>query len=337
MDASRKEGRPEVTPRGASHTHRAPALSVIIPLHGRAEMGLRAARSVLAQSMSDLELILVDDGTPDAADAVLAGIDDTRVRLEQHPFARGAAAARNTGVAAAASSLVAFLDSDDIWAPGMAAAQLQTLAPFSGRFTGATTGFVLSGPNGFTQHRLAAPPKELLTAAARGCTLAPGSTLAISRSMWLAVGGEEESLERLEDWDLLLRLARHGARLAFIPRPLARIEHSLPGPRPEVVRRSCERLLAEHLPWIQDQSPRLARQLSGRAAYEVGLALLRHRELRRAVTPILQAMLTDPRAHMKALKSAASRRIPRTRAVLGEAIARRRCDNRAATGPVAER
>src|SRR5687768_5045704 len=106
---------------------RAPAVSVILPTYNRASLLTRSAGSVLAQSFSDLELIVVDDGsTEDVANAV-AGLADPRVVYLRRDVRGGPAAARNSGVSRARGSYVAFQDSDDEWLLDKLQAQLAAL------------------------------------------------------------------------------------------------------------------------------------------------------------------------------------------------------------------
>jgi hypothetical protein len=90
--------------------------SVIIPLYNKAPYVQRALDSVLAQSLRDFELIVVDDGSTDAGDEIVARCRDPRVRLIRQTNA-GPGAARNRGLREAKGELVAFLDADDEWLP----------------------------------------------------------------------------------------------------------------------------------------------------------------------------------------------------------------------------
>src|SRR5262247_3087108 len=92
-----------------------PLVSVIMPTFNRADTIRRAIRSVQAQTFTDWELIVVDDGSTDNTVALIEGLD-TRLKLirqENH----GTAGARNAGLSASAGSYIAFLDSDDEWLP----------------------------------------------------------------------------------------------------------------------------------------------------------------------------------------------------------------------------
>ena len=92
-----------------------PLISIVMPTYNRADTIQRAITSVRAQSWSDWELIVVDDGSTDDTTSRLGGLDP-RIRLLWQEN-KGVTAARNTGLAAAKGELVAFLDSDDEWLP----------------------------------------------------------------------------------------------------------------------------------------------------------------------------------------------------------------------------
>ena len=99
-----------------------PAVSVVIPTHDRPDLLLRAVASVLAQTVTDLEVVVVDDGSARPVE-----VHDDRVTVLRHDTALGAPAARNTGVAASTGDVVAFLDDDDQWLPTKLARQLAVL------------------------------------------------------------------------------------------------------------------------------------------------------------------------------------------------------------------
>ena len=105
----------------------APRVSVIVPVFNRAGSIPRALESVAAQTFQDYEIIVVDDGSTDGSADVVERLGLARVRLIRSPQNRGAAAARNIGISAASGQWIAFLDSDDFWAPDKLAHQLAAL------------------------------------------------------------------------------------------------------------------------------------------------------------------------------------------------------------------
>ena len=94
-----------------------PRISVILPVHNRADVLARAVQSVLEQSLAAFELIVVDDGSTDGSVGVARSFGDERIKVIELGENRGGNAARNAGVRAATASLIAFLDSDDTYLP----------------------------------------------------------------------------------------------------------------------------------------------------------------------------------------------------------------------------
>ncbi|MCW8088089.1 glycosyltransferase [Roseococcus sp. MDT2-1-1] len=93
-------------------------MSVVMPVFNRAGIVAPSIRSVLAQTLRELELLVVDDASADDLESALAAFGgDARLRVIRHERNRGVSAARNTGIEAARGRFVAFLDSDDLWQP----------------------------------------------------------------------------------------------------------------------------------------------------------------------------------------------------------------------------
>lgn len=91
-------------------------VSIIIPLYNKSATIERAIRSVLKQTVTDFELLVVDNGSTDGGAGVVQTIEDGRIKLISHTD-RGVSKARNRGIAEARSEWVTFLDADDEWEP----------------------------------------------------------------------------------------------------------------------------------------------------------------------------------------------------------------------------
>ncbi|MBL78499.1 MAG: glycosyl transferase [Nitrosomonadaceae bacterium] len=94
-----------------------PVFSVVVPTYNRAEKVCRAIKSVLNQSFSDFEILVMDDGSTDNTCEVVKELADPRIKYEWAKNFGGPAAPRNRGISLAKGKYIAFLDSDDWWIP----------------------------------------------------------------------------------------------------------------------------------------------------------------------------------------------------------------------------
>jgi glycosyltransferase involved in cell wall biosynthesis len=101
-------------------------VSVVIPTYNRQDLIMEAVQSVLDQVYEDFELIVVDNASSDKTLDRLQGIKDPRVKIFVESR-RGAAFARNTGIAHAQGQFLAFLDSDDLWLPEKLSVQMDEI------------------------------------------------------------------------------------------------------------------------------------------------------------------------------------------------------------------
>jgi glycosyltransferase involved in cell wall biosynthesis len=99
-------------------------VSVIMPAYNRAYIISRAISSVLNQTHTNFELIIVDDGSADNTAEVVKNFDDRRIKYIKHARNLGIAAARNTGMVISRGEYIAFIDSDDEWLPNKLLEQL---------------------------------------------------------------------------------------------------------------------------------------------------------------------------------------------------------------------
>lgn len=198
-----------------------PTVSVVIPTYNSAPFVVRAVESALAQTIEDVEVLVIDDGSEDGtADALHPYLD--RIRYLSQPNS-GRSVARNHGIDLARGTYIAFLDADDWWHPNKLSQQTRILE--SSRDTVLVhTGFRLVGPTG--RMRLwtsTAENQEVIQPAFerlifRNVIGSPSSVL-VRRQPLLDVGGFNESLSGTEDWDLWLRLT--------VERPIGYIDEPL--------------------------------------------------------------------------------------------------------------
>jgi Glycosyl transferase family 2 len=193
-------------------------VSVIIPTYNTAKWIGETLDSALAQTLADVELVVVNDGSPDTPELerVLQPYLPRILYLKQEN--RGPAAARNLGIRHARGEFLAFLDSDDLWSPQYLAQQMKlfderpsldmvysdTRLFGNSRFAGKT--FMELYPQ-----RGAATLENLLSG---HCTIVTSCAVVRKRAV-VEVGMFDESFFVGEDFDLWLRLAHGGARIGY--------------------------------------------------------------------------------------------------------------------------
>jgi glycosyltransferase involved in cell wall biosynthesis len=203
-----------------------PLVSVIIPTYNRAGIILRTIDNVFQQTYRKLELIIVDDGSTDDTQAKLRQYGE-RIRVITQANA-GAIASRNRGAEVARGEIIAFQDSDDAWKPTKLARQVALLqragSSVSCCLCCADMGVVNGRRQTSFEYSLIRPRHD------EGLWLNVADVLAtrfvhfnqcaaIRRATFEKLGGFDETLKYLEDYDLPLRLALEGA-WAFIQEPL---------------------------------------------------------------------------------------------------------------------
>jgi glycosyltransferase involved in cell wall biosynthesis len=210
--------------------HAAPLVSFIIPTHNYARFLGEAIDSALAQTYPNFELIVVDDGSTDNTPEIVAPLQHRLRYIRQEQS--GPSAARNSGIRASRGELIAFLDADDVWLPHKTATQVRYLLehPETGLVSGRTR---LTGDQGKDPPRIGYRRRRALRrlialragVAFRNLLLSDRnyiatSTVMLRRQCLDLVGHFDESLSRVEDFNLWLRVARHFG-IARLPEVLA--------------------------------------------------------------------------------------------------------------------
>ena len=196
-----------------------PLVSVIVPTFNRSAYLRPAIDSVLGQTLTDLELVVVDDGSSDDTAELLEGIADSRLRVVRHPANRGIAEARNSGLDAAAGKYIAWLDSDDVCRPDRLAVQVRYLEAHPGiALVGGCAGKIRG--DGRRRRGLRVPPFDpddvrcwlLFKSAFQQSSVMGGAAI-------LKGTPYDASFRVCEDIDVFVRLAA-SHRLANLPRAL---------------------------------------------------------------------------------------------------------------------
>ncbi|MFN8076534.1 MAG: glycosyltransferase [Kineosporiaceae bacterium] len=193
-----------------------PLVSVVTPVRDRQHLIGAAIASVQAQTLTDWELVVVDDGSHDDSAAVVAAAAaaDPRVRLVQGR-GEGVSRARNLAAAHARGRYVAWLDSDNAWTPD----HLRTLvATMHARGLRAAYSVVEAhGAGGSVRYRaLGAPDREATLALLRVANHVDLNALVVEVALLEEVGGFDETLRRTVDYDLVWRMAER-TQIALVP------------------------------------------------------------------------------------------------------------------------
>lgn len=202
----------------------APHVSVVLPSRDRPVEVRRAAATVMAQTFSDWELLIVDDGSDPAADVVGLERLDPRVMVLRNRVSLGVAEARNRGILEARGRWLAFLDDDDLWHPRKLEAQLAAAAELDATFVYTSAAVVDAGYTRFyLQH--AVSDEEFREALVHDNVVRAPSSVLVTADAVRATGGFDPRLSVVADWDMWLRLADH-VHATAVPEPLTGvIEH----------------------------------------------------------------------------------------------------------------
>lgn len=204
---------------------RTPLVAVVVPTYNRVHLLQATLRSVLEQSLTDFELLVLDDGSTDDTRAVVGAIGDPRIRYERVAHTARLSRLRNLGVRLARADLVAFLDHDDLWAPEKLERQLALLDahPECGLCATDSQSFDEAGLHDDGDHLTTLLADEATGGVFVGSLfrrliearlgLLP-SSIVVRRAAFDAVGGLDERL-RTGDSEFLVRLS-HRTRAAVV-------------------------------------------------------------------------------------------------------------------------
>jgi glycosyltransferase involved in cell wall biosynthesis len=184
-----------------------PTVSVIVPAYNAEKTILETIQSIRAQTFSDFELIVINDGSSDRTVELLSTINDLRLKVFSYENG-GLPVARNRGIQRAKGEFITFIDADDLWKPHKLEAQLQALQayPEAGvayswtAFIDENSSFLYAWEPLYWQGNVY--PKLLIRN-----FISSGSNILVRRQFIQAAGEFDPNLKSVEDWDYYLRLA----------------------------------------------------------------------------------------------------------------------------------
>jgi glycosyltransferase involved in cell wall biosynthesis len=278
-----------------------PAVSVVIPTHGRPQLLGRAIRSVLRQSMQDFEVVVVLDGPDPVSASLVEDIQDVRVRSISLPQRSGGGCARNAGVAAARGRWIAFLDDDDEFLEQKLNQQLKAATQAAEHDTLVVCKAMVVGPGQAEvwPRRFPAVGEPLVEylfcrkEMRQGQAFLQTSTFFLARELAMRIPFCE-TLARHQDWEWAVRLQAHGVEIIAVDEVLT-VYHR--GEGPSVSRSGGWKI---SLDWgIETVLPRSRRAFSFFVATQCVTRLTR-REARslKVLRPLARACFLEGRANV---------------------------------------
>lgn len=199
--------------------------SVIIPVFNKVNYIEKCIGSVLAQTFTEFELLLIDDGSTDGSFLLCQQFTDSRIKCISQKNT-GVAYARNNGVALALYDTIAFLDADDWWHPDFLQEAQRLLSAYpAADLYGMNYYYVKNGqyriePKGLPVGFIAGYIDYIAAYSTSFCVPINCSFVIVRRSAFLKEGGFRSTLRLGEDFDLWIRLALH-AKVAYLNKALA--------------------------------------------------------------------------------------------------------------------
>lgn len=199
-------------------------ISVIIPTYGHPEYLVNAIESVLNQTISNWELIIVDDNNPDSKSrketekiCLKKAEQDKRITYIKHPYNKNGASARNTGIEAAKGEIISFLDSDDEYMPDRLEKCIRMLDNANKNVAGVYTGCEFKrGGKTYYRYKGVKSGRYLVQTLAGNFMFCTGSNIFVRKSVIEELNGFDVSFLRHQDYEFLVRLFNKYS-LAAIP------------------------------------------------------------------------------------------------------------------------
>ena len=196
----------------------APVVTVVVPTYNRASLLVRAIGSVLAQTLRNWELIVVDDCSTDETEQVVRSFSDDRIKYIRHDRNRRVSAARNTGIRCARGEYVAFLDDDDEWLPEKLQKVLEVFRNSDPEVGLVYTGeMILDARGKIVEISKATKSGWIYETVLASCFIGSPSRVTVKKQVLDRVAGFDEKLVNLEDCELWLEWRRSLRSLASPP------------------------------------------------------------------------------------------------------------------------
>lgn len=273
-------------------------VSIIMPTYNRADLIMDTIASIRAQTFTNWELIIVDDGSDDHSDEIVAGVNDRRIIFHKAGRTGIIGRLKNVGLSIAKGSWIAFMDSDDLWAPGKLEKQLEAVTAYPKARFSLTGGYSFHEPGKpvdyyYKQHngKLAG---NILPAFFRGEIAALMPSLLFKKECLERTGKFEES-RLFSDIAFMLKLAEYYEGVILYEPLLFRRLHAT-----NITNNNWELGYSEYIDLIHDYTGKrsIPRALSRQSLYllyiRYGEKCLRYKMRKKAFKMFLQAWRNNP-------------------------------------------
>lgn len=184
----------------------APTVSVIIPVYNGAATIGDTIDSILVQTRTDFELIIINDGSTDHTLSVVSAFKDSRIKV--HSFEnKGLSASRNRGIDLSCGKYISFIDADDQWLPEKLSGQVEALEKKPGAAVAYSWTTLFDETRTYPAEKLYYQD-NIVGPLLRRNFIGSGSNILARREAIRETGYFDETLKSCEDWDYFLRLAK---------------------------------------------------------------------------------------------------------------------------------
>jgi glycosyltransferase involved in cell wall biosynthesis len=271
-----------------------PTVSVIIPTYNRAHLVNRSVQSVLNQTYTDFEIIVVDDASTDNTGEEVKELQqqDNRIRYIKLEENVGGSAARNTGIKASRGKYIAFQDSDDEWFPEKLKKQMDVFETASYKIGVVYTGFwrVENDERIYIPfHWVRQKEGDIHTEIFQGNYITTQAAL-VRKECFEKSGMFDESLPRLQDWELWLRISKY-YHFRCVDEPLLVAFH-LPGgitANQNALIRAVDLISEKHSEDIKKN-----KKILSKFYFHLGVLLSSCNEIRKGRNYLIKAIKADP-------------------------------------------
>ncbi len=201
-----------------------PLISVVVPVYNGEKTIKETIESILNQTLSDLELLIINDGSQDSTLEIISTIQDSRIQVFSYPNA-GLAASRNRGIKHATTDYISFIDADDLWTPDKLELQFNALQENpQAAVAYSWTDYIDDSSQYLRRGSHITANGDVYAKLLVIDFLENGSNALIRKQALIDVGSFDESLPAAEDWDIFLKLA---ANYPFVAVPAPQILYRL--------------------------------------------------------------------------------------------------------------